>query len=133
MNNFFSKKGLLIIGFFGTLIQVISKYNVDLGICSSYSSKCNDVAYILTVYSWVFVPLFIFSLITYKLKQSTFDSWRKFSIWSIPLILIIITMLPLSTHGLDFVPVTKGTVVFFLTIAYSALSLILIAYKSITK
>ena|SRR3989344_2446931 len=95
--------------------------------------NCSRFNEILIIYTLPFISVLIFSLITYRLKELTFSSWKNFSLWAIPFSLILITFLPTRTHGLDFVPVTKGTVIFFLTILYSIISLILIVYKSFKK
>jgi len=136
MNNlvsWFTKKKVFFISLVGLIVHVISKFSVDLGICSNYASYCSDRSYLSTIFSFIFVAVFIFSLITFKLKESIFITWRNFSVWSIPIFLIFITFLPTRTHGLDFVPVTKGAVISFLTILYSIISLILIVFKSLKK
>jgi len=136
MNNtvsWFAKRNVFIIGTIGLISYLISKYSVDIGICNNYASRCSDISYLFVIFSLIFVAVFIFSVITLKLKESTFEIWRNFSIWAIPFSLMLITFFPTRTHGLDFVPVTKGTVIFVLTILYSIVSLCLIISKSIQK
>ncbi|HRH27135.1 MAG TPA: hypothetical protein PLZ99_03210, partial [Parcubacteria group bacterium] len=59
--------------------------------------------------------------------------WKNFSIWWIPLSFVIITMFPTDTHGMDFVPIIKGTVSLLLSSLYSVISLVIILYKSFKK
>ncbi len=131
--NWFTRKIIFIIGLVGLVLHLASRFDVSLGICNSYASKCNDKAYILTIFSFIFIAVFIFFLITFKLKDSVFNTWRNFSVWAIPACLIIVSFFPTNTYGLDVVPMVKGTVAMFLTILYSAISLILIIYKSLKK
>ena len=127
--NWFTKEKVFFFSLIGLIVHVISKFSVDLGICSGYPSKCTDLTYLLVIFSFIFIAIFVFSLLTFKLKDTTFISWRNFSLWAIPLSLIIITFLPTQTHGLDFVPIVKGTVIIFLTILYSIISLLLVFYQ----
>lgn len=132
-DNWFTKKKVIYIGLIGLLFFLFSYFSKDLGICSNYASKCSDISYLFVIFSFIFIPVFIFSILIYKLKDSVFLSWKNFSIWVIPIFLIAISFLPTDTHGLDFVPITKGTVIFVLTILYSVISFILILYKSLKK
>lgn len=133
ISQFFTKKKVLVFGFLLFLINMVAKFSVDLGICPYYASECFDKSDLIISYTYIFIPFFVFSLITFKLKESTFSAWRNFSFFAIILSLVLISFLPTRTHGLDFVPVTKGTVIFGLTILYSIVSLILVAYKSSKK
>lgn len=128
----FNKKHLTILSFFFSLVFIVSYFIHSADFCY-WRQYCSLVSEIFTLYSLPFISVFFFSLITFKLKEPTFNLWKNFSMWAIPISLIIITFLPMRTHGLDFVPVVKGTVILFLTILYSIISLILIFYKSLKK
>jgi len=133
--NWFTKKKIIVIGFLGVLVFFLG-YFVDISIHKDvcYMGEfCGDVSELLTIYFLPFILIFVFSILTYKLKESVFNSWRNFSMWVIPISLIIITFLPTRTHGLDFVPVTKRSIIFLLTILYSIISLVLVIYKSLKK
>jgi hypothetical protein len=131
--NSLTKKRILFLSFFGLIIQIISRYSVDFGVCENYASSCFDLSYLFIIYSIISIPLFVFSVITYKLKDEVFISWKNFSIWWIPLSFVIITMFPTDTHGMDFVPIIKGTVSLLLSSLYSVISLVIILYKSFKK
>ncbi len=133
MMNWFTRKKVLVISLVAVIIQFTSRFSVDFGICSNYSSQCGDYSYLLVIFTYIFIATFIFSLITFKLNGPSFIFWRNFSILWVSFSLIIITFLPTLTHGLDFFPITKGSAMFFLTILYSVISLILILYKSLKK
>ncbi|GEM_PF-690816 len=42
------------------------------------------------------LPVFIFSLITYKMRDEVFEAWRNFSYWWIPLSIFLILITPES-------------------------------------
>lgn len=136
MNNiigWLTRVRVFFISLIGFIVYIVSKFSIDIGICSSYASKCSDKSYLFVIFSFIFIPIFIFSLITFKLKESVFNSWRSFSIWAVFFIIVIVTFFPTRISGFDVVSVTKGLVMFFLTILYSIISLIFIIYKSIKK
>lgn len=136
MNNIVSwltKRKVIFISLVGVIVFILSYFSKDLGICPRGVTYCSDYSKYFAVYSLPFVSVFIFSLVTFRLTETTFYLWKNFSVWAIPVSLIIITFLPMRTHGLDFVPILKGNTIFFLTILYSIISLILIFYKSLKK
>ncbi len=129
----FTKGRVLCVSFLIFLSNMVAMFSVDLGICFNYSSKCYNTSDLIISYTYIFIAVFVFSIITSKLKEATFQNWRDFSFFAVFLFLVFISFLPTRTHGLDFVPLTKGIVAFFLTILYSIISLILIVYKSLKK
>lgn len=131
--NWLSRKKIFITCLIIVLIHFFSKFYFNELLCGGYSSFCSDLGKLIMIYSFIFVSIFIFSLITYKLKDKTFNSWKNFTVWFIPLSFIFISFIPTDTHGMDFVPIVKGTVIIALTILYSTISLILIIYKSLKK
>ena len=128
--NWFTKKKVFVLSFFLGVIFTVSYFVHPADFCY-WRQNCSLISEIFALYSLPFISVFIFSVITFKLKESTFILWRNFSMWAIPISLLIITMLPMRTHGLDFFPVTKGTVIFPLTILYSVISLLVIISKSL--
>ncbi len=130
--NWFTKKNLILIGFIASVLFFISYFIHSSDFCY-WKANCSLMSEILSLYLLPFLSVFTFSLITYWLKDSIFISWRNFSVCAVFISLIIISFLPTDTHGLDFIPITKGTTIFFLTILYSFISLGLILYKSFKK
>ncbi len=128
----FTKKKLVTISLYAFIIFCIF-YGINMLSSCRHEKYCSSVTEIGVIYLLPFISIFIFSLITLKLKESTFKLWKIFSFWVIPIFLIIISLLPTRTHGLDVVSIVKGTAVLFLTILYSITSLLLIIYKSIRK
>ena len=126
-----NRKSFLLVSTVLVLIHFITKYRLKLGLCDSYLSECNQYGYQLFIYTFIFIFMFLLSLITFFLKEKVARSWRFFSIWAVFLSLVLITFLPTYTHGLDFVPLTKGTGILMLSTLYAFISLILIIFKSI--
>lgn len=89
-----------------------------------------NLRYIGKIFFWLCIPVFIFSLITFFLKDGLYLSWRKFTNYFLIFSVLIILITPTSTHGLDFLPLVKETMTIALTIIYSIVSLILVIYKS---
>lgn len=135
MNKFlewFTKRSLMFFSFSFVIIFFILYYINILSSCR-HEKYCSSITELTVVYLLPFVFVFIFSLVTFKLKEVVFNSWRNFSIWAVPIIIIIVTFFPTRISGFDIVSVTKGLVMFFLTILYSIISFILIFYKSFKK
>jgi len=129
----FTKKKIFLFSLLGIVSFFIAYFSIYFGICFNYPNQCNNNSELVAVYTMLFIPIFFFSLITFKLKQSTFNTWRNFSFYSILVFLILISFIPMRTHGLDYLPITKGLVSFLLTILYSVISLILVIAGSLKK
>ncbi len=131
---FFTKKRVLIGSFIISILDIVLfKYSeVHTGLCELGVSNlpiiaCLEIliAYILTMS----IPIFIFSLIVYKLKERVFLLWKKFTFIYLSIYLFIVIIAPWR-HA-DFSPFEKGPNTLFLLIIYIVLSIIIISYKSI--
>src|SRR3989344_8555185 len=71
------------------------------------------------------IPLFLLSLITYKMREEVYRAWLRFAYVWIPLSLLLIFLAPEYTYDWMF-PVVKGTVAFFTSLLFVVLSLIII-------
>ncbi|OGI65644.1 hypothetical protein A3A95_01645 [Candidatus Nomurabacteria bacterium RIFCSPLOWO2_01_FULL_39_18] len=133
--NWFTRKKLFVISFLGAVVFFVGNFvdiSIPVDVCYQ-EGFCGDISEALMVYFLIFLPFFIFSLITTKLKDSIFFTWRNFSLWALPISFLFISFFPTFTHGMDFLPIIKGTVSYTLAIVYSIISLILIIYKSLKK
>lgn len=129
----FTKKKFFCLSFFGFLIFISSYLLISKSETCYQKEVCSFFTEFFAVYTMLFIPIFFFSLITFKLKQSTFNTWRNFSFYSILVFLILISFIPMRTHGLDYLPITKGLVSFVLTILYLIFSLFLLISQSLKK
>jgi hypothetical protein len=74
------------------------------------------------------IPLFLLSLITYKMQDEVYRAWLRFSYVWISLSMIAIFLAPEYSTDWMF-PVVKGTVAFFSSLLFVVISLILIGWK----
>ena len=126
----FTKSKLMIFSLCIVVIFSIFYYINMLSSCR-HEKYCSLITELVVVFSLPLVSVFVFSVITYKLKESTFNLWKKFSIWAIPFIIIIVSFLPTHASNWDYFNIAKDTVMLFFVAFYSIISLILIIYKSL--
>lgn len=133
MNSWLTKRNVFLVGLTGTVaitvvvILAMTDYCYDNDACVNFFGKLdpwNFLNYVLFT-----PPLLLLSLVTYKMRVEVFASWVKFSQWWVPLTFIAILLTPRSSGG--FIEVAfKETLSFACAVAFLAISLILIAYKS---
>ena len=125
-----TKKNILRASFTVTLFLVLLVnilQDTSISICP-YEVTLNCTILLFALELFIFMPIFFFSLITYKMRDEIFLSWRKFSFIYLFIYLFIVLISPWM-HA-DFSPFEKKSNALFLVALYSAISLILIAYKS---
>ena len=72
-----------------------------------------------------FFPLFLFSLITYKLRDEVFNSWVHFVYWWIPLSIVLTLIMPDGQGGSFGLPslIDKGVVAFLVSAIFVIVSI----------
>ncbi len=75
-----------------------------------------------------FLPLFLLSLITYKMKDEVFTAWISFAKWWVPLSMFAILITPVDDGGSWSIPL-KGPVALLTTGLFFVISLIIICWK----
>lgn len=126
------KKITLILSGIISVILVILNFIGTYRLCGSRGyGSCMDIFYDAIVNFLPIIPLFIFSLITYKMRDEIFQAWWKFSRVWIPLSMIAILISP--SYGNWMIPIEKGTVAFFSSIVFCIISLIIIIRQSFKK
>ena len=77
-------------------------------------------------------PAFLFSLITYKMREEVFHSWLRFAYVWVPVSIFLVLVTPNGQSG-GYMPslIDKQVIVVFTSFLFVAISLILITYKSI--
>lgn len=119
------KNKVLITSFLGIVLFSVATFISMKGMCLSdlVCSRPHDDS--LSLILLPTIPLFIFSLVTYKMREKVFQAWWNFArIW-IPISMLAILLSPSSTHNWMF-PIEKGSVVFFSSILFILVSVILI-------
>lgn len=130
--NMTKKRILVFTGIVSVLLAVLN-YIGTFNLCGGQTyGVCMDIIFDLIMLFVPIILLFIFSLITYSMKENVFQSWWKFArIW-IPISMFAILISPSNSHNWMF-PVEKGTVAFFSSALFLIISLILITIWQIKE
>lgn len=120
--NSLSIKNVLIGSLLLSVLGIILGRMSDNGSCGQQDA-CLLLAYPLLV----FIPVFVFSLVTFFQKEDVFVSWRKMTSWWVVISVILIAISP-AQHA-DLIGFDKKTSLFLLVCLYVIISLILISWK----
>ena len=123
-----TKKNIIIISIAGVVFFCLFIFSTQIGICKVNDLLCFQRFDTFAEHILIFIPLFLLSLITYKMKDIIFQAWFKFARVWVPLSIILIILSP--EYGNSLLPVEKGSVSFFMSALFLIISLIIIAYKS---
>ena len=126
-----SKKNVLIVSLIGTLGAVILaflSYQTPTSNCGQDMS-INCWMALITLLLVIFIPVLIFSLISYRMNDGIFHSWKNWTIFLLFLYWLLVILNPWLPA--DYSPFEKEAVAFFSLILYFLISLILIVHKSI--
>lgn len=127
-----TKKTVLMTSFILSVASVASLFSTQIHLCPPFSyGRCVDFFDAFFIISFPIIPLFIFSLITYKMKDDVFRLWWKFAgIWTLLSMSAIIAAPEYSGNILS--PIEKGSVALFFAGMFVLISTILIIYKSLS-
>jgi len=105
------KKALVISGIV-SMVLIIFNIIVTFHLCGGRDyGVCMDVVFDIVIVLFPIIPLFIFSLVTYLMKESVFQAWWRFArVWILASMLAILVS-PSNSHNWMF-PIEKGTVAF---------------------
>ncbi len=123
-----NKKNTLIVSLVGVLLFVLFLFAKNLGLCAFINSSCTETFDPIAENISVFIPLFILSIVTYKMRDEVYHAWLRFAQWWIPLSILAIFLAPEYSSDWMF-PVEKGTVAFFSSLLFVIISLLIIAWK----
>lgn len=95
-----TKKIVLIIGLFVILFLLFLAYLQGGTDCYStpWCGRLWDSINTTGAVLMVFIPVFLFSLITYKMREEVFRAWWNFAIWFVPLIMFVTFLQNYSSH-----------------------------------
>ena len=125
-----TKKILLFLSLIISIITLTTSYLGTSTFCGDSLDCMRFVADMLRSV-FVFIPVFILSIILYKMRDGIYQSWFKFvRVW-IPLTIFLTIISPSYGHGL--LPIEKSSVSFFMSILFFLISLIIILTKSLSK
>ncbi len=130
MNNFLSwltRKKIISISFIFGGISVFFIYLDGSNKCFIDYRQCELVAYILIL----FIPIFIFSLLTYFSRIEVFNFWKKVTIIYLCIYLFLTVLVPFQCDA--YLPICKKTLSLILIPTYLVISLFLIFSKTLQK
>ncbi len=128
MKNWMTKKNIFIVSGIATALLLLWDYIGNYQLCGKVWGDCiTTLANIEILFSPI-IPIFFFSLLTYKLQEEVFRAWLIFVYWFTPPWVLLVALVPSSGGGL--VPIDKGRITFGMNIIFVLISLVLIAYKS---
>lgn len=124
-----SKKILLIVSGIGTVVLLILNWIGTFKLCGGQEyGQCMDLIYSIMMNFFPIIPLFLLSLITYKMRNEVYRAWLRFVYVWIPLSMFAILIAPEYSSDWMF-PVVKGTVAFYSSLLFVIISLVLIIWK----
>jgi hypothetical protein len=82
------KKLSLVTSIFASLLFLLTRYSVQLGLCEESNRDCRVFFDHLENIFYFFPILLLFSLITYSLPERAFKAWLKFTIVWVPVVLV---------------------------------------------
>ena len=117
------KKNLLILSGLATVVLLVLNGIGTFRLCGGVEyGRCMDVAYMTIINFTPVIPLFLFSLITYWMRDGVYRAWARFSVIWIPLSMIAIFFSPEYSRDWMF-PVVKSNVAFFSSLIFTLISL----------
>lgn len=121
-----TKKRILIFAGIVSVILMVLNYIGTFNLCGGkIYGVCMDILFDLIMFFVPIIPLFIFSLITYLMRENVFQLWWRFARVWIPISMLAILISPSNSHNWMF-PIEKGTVAFVSSVLFTIISLILI-------
>lgn len=121
-----TKKKIALISFLGVILFSIFVFSREVGICPSYSySGCAYLLDALALIVFPAIPLFLFSLITYFMREEVFQAWWRFARIATLVSMLLILIAPSYSHDWMF-PIEKGNVAFFTALVFVLVSIIVI-------
>ena len=128
------KKYFFRVSAFFTAALLIANYFGNYAICdhvaqNGYIGTCPEFLFNIEIVSFPILPLFIFSLLTYRLPERYFRAWSRFALVWIPLSMLAIACSP--EYGDSIMPIysiTKGVVAYYSSILFALISAIILLF-----
>ena len=111
------------------LISSTALYLHDFYCQATTAIFCDTPILNMMSFTVVFLPIFIFSVITYFLKEKTFLAWIKFTLWWVLISFFLIAIIP-SIDDYYFFGNMKKTITWVSVGGYAIFATILILVKS---
>lgn len=123
-----SKKTFLILSCGFALITFILGTLEPFRLCGDQWRQCIQVNYVISILLLPTIPLFLFSLITYKMRDDIYRAWFRFARWAIPLSMFFILIAPTYSNDRMY-PIEKGSIALLTSVLFSIVSVAIILYR----
>lgn len=134
MKNLVTKKKLLWVSLVGVLIvpALGSIFSYDYCFAQGHCPRLWEIIGSLTPIFFLFIPLFLLSLITYWMHEEVFLAWLRFTYWWIPLTILLVLMTKDSSGGFGIPDIlSRESVAMIFSALFLFISLILIIWKAL--
>ncbi len=128
-----SKKTLFMISMIGAIISIVLLFSRELSLCpeSSYMT-CTNLLENGAEVLFIFVPVTIFSVVTYHMRSDLYGRWLRFARFWIPLALALPLLTPQYSDDWMY-PIEKGTVAFVMSAIFVVVSIGIIGYQLLKR
>jgi len=127
------KKIIFTSSLFGSVLFLLFLFATQIGLCRFINVSCTYFFDPLAEIVFIFFPLFLFSVITYRMKEVVINRWLKFVYIWVPLTVILVFLAP--EYDSSLLPLEKGTVALTMSglFVFISLLIILVSYLRKTK
>lgn len=128
-----TKNIVFVVSFIISAVLFLLNYFGTYKICNSQLECTQSLADYMRVFS-IILPFFLFSLITYKMREEVFRSWFRFARVYIPASMLLILLAPSYSSNWMF-PYDKGRAAFLFSSLFIIISTvkIVLAYRRLRK
>jgi len=121
-----NKKSVFFGSIFIALIILVINYFGAYNICNQ--DRTCALLLVDTIQTlFIFIPILILSLVTYKMRDEVFHSWLKFAYVWVPLTIVLTFLAP--EYDASLVSITKGVISFVMSTVFLLVSLVIIFVK----
>lgn len=122
-----TKKKVVIISGIISIILLVINFAGIYRTCENVF-ECTEILYGAVLILFPIIPLLVFSLITYNMREDVYQAWWKFTRVWIPLSMLAVLISPSYTANWLF-PIEKGSVAFISSCAFAVVSIVIIAFQ----
>ena len=124
------KRIILFVSLAVVVLWIVTDQLHLIRLCGEVSHTfCREVSYNIMIASIIILPVFIFSIITYFLREEVFRIWARFTVWWVPLSFVIV-LFASSRQSANIVGLSDQAIFGFLSWGlYVLVSFIIVVWK----
>jgi hypothetical protein len=129
MYKYLTKRNVLIIATLLSVVDILLLYPWQLGICARESYSCaNNVQGMSAIFD-IFIPVLIFSFLTYKMSDEVFRAWLRYALWWVPLTMLCVFFASSDQSQSLPAPSTKALLDIGMVLIFVIVSIVIIVSK----